>query len=116
MSERSRDRAHGNYNNVRQGVERDARTDHQEQKRRTKMGKQQLTKQPSQVKAAKDKARAVQLRKEYPHSEIPARLSRPAFKNLLLRLKQKELPKKAARKSEMVNPGGISLSNPIIVD
>lgn len=134
MSERSRDRAHGNYNNVRQGVqgsdeqlhsrsrfpfsnpEQDARTDHQEQKRRTKMGKQQLTKQASQVKAAKDKARAVQLRREYPHSEIPDRLSRPAFKNLLLRLKQQELPKKAARRPETVNVGGISLSNPILID
>lgn len=130
MSERSRDRAHGNYNNVRQGVEgndeqlhlrsrfplsnpeQDARTSHHEQKRRTKMGKGQLTK----VKAAKDKARAASLRREYPHCGIPDSLSRPAFKNLLLRLKQQELSRKAARKTETVFSGGISLSNPILID
>lgn len=134
MAERSRDRAHGNYSNVRQEVEgndeqlhlrsrfplsnpeQDARTGHQEQKRRTKMGKRQLTKQASQPKATKDRARASQLKREYPHSEIPHSLSRPAFKNLLLRLQQQELPKKAAAKPEKVNSGGISLSNPILID
>lgn len=130
MSERSRDRAHGNYNNGRHGVEgndeqlhlrsrfppsnpeQDAREGHQEQKQRTKMGKRQLTK----VKSTKDKSRATQLKRDYPHSGIPDSLSRPAFKNLLLRLRQQELSKKAAKQPATVISGGISLSNPILID
>ena len=127
MSERSRDRAHSNYNNVRHGVEgnseqrsrfplskpeQDARTGHQEQKHRTKMGKRQLTK----VKSTKDKSRAAQLKRDYPHSGVPDSLSRPAFKNLLLRLKQQDLSKRAAKQPATVNSGGISLSNPILID
>lgn len=128
MSEKSRDRAHGNYSNDSHGVEgndeqlhlrsrfpdsnpeQDARTGHQEQKQRTKMGKQ------SKVKSTKDRARAIQLRKEYPHIVIPDSLSRPAFKKILLRLKQQEQSKKAAKQPATVNSGGISHSNPILID
>lgn len=144
MSERSRDRGHGNYNNVRQKIEgndeqlhlrsrfplpnpeQDARTDHQDQRRRKKLGKRQLARQ---VKAAKeekqakkvaalnkDKNRAIQLKREYPHCEIPDRLSKQALKSLLQQLKQKGLLKKAARQPETANHGGISLSNPILID
>lgn len=143
MSERSRDRGHGNYTNVRQNIEendellhlrsrfplpnpgQNAGTDHQDQKRRTKLGKRQLR----QVKAAKeekrankvaapagDKSRAFQLRREYPQCEIPDRLSKKAFKSLLLLLKQGGLLKKATRQPEKANIGGISLSNPILID
>lgn len=130
MSERSRDRAHGNYNNVRHGVEgndeqlhlrsrfplsnpeQEARTGHQEQKQRAKMAKRQLTK----VKSTKDRSRAAQLKRDYPHCGVPDSLSRPAFKNLLLRLRQQDLPKKAAKQPATVNSGGISLSNPILID
>lgn len=143
MSERSRDRGHGNYNNVQQKIEendeqlhirsrfplpnpeQDPRTDHPDQKRRKKLGKRQLVrhvkvkgeKQANKVAALnKDKDRAIQLKGEYPHSEIPDRLSKQAFKSLLLQLKQKGLLKKAARQPETANLGGISLSNPILID
>lgn len=107
MSEGSRDRVHSKFNNDRHAVEGndqqlhmrskfplsnpelDARTGHEEQKQRTKMGKRQ----PSKVKSAKDRSRAAQLKREYPHSGIPDSLSRPAFKRTLLRLKQQELSK-----------------------
>lgn len=144
MSERSRDRGHGNCNNVQQKIEendeqlhirsrfplpnpeQDARTDHQDPKRRTKLGKRQLTKQVKVTKEGKqankvvalnkDKNRAIQLKREYPHSEIPDRLSKQAFKSLLLQLKKKGLLKKAARQPGTANLGGISLSNPILID
>lgn len=130
MSERSRDRAYGNYSNDSHGVEgndeqlhlrsrfplsnpeQDARTGQQEQKQRTKMGKRQLTK----VKSTKDRSRAAQLRREYPHSGIPDSLSRPAFKKILLRLRQQELSRKAPKQPATVTSGGISHSNPILID
>lgn len=70
--------------------EQDARTGHQEQKQRMKMGKREL---PKKVKSAKDRSRAAQLKREYPHCGIPDSLSRPAFKRTLLRLKQQGLIK-----------------------
>lgn len=68
------------------------------------------------IAQSKEKSRAAQLKREYPHSEIPNRLSKSAFKILLLQLKPKGLLKKAARKPETANVGGISLSNPILID